>query len=243
MADKNYKNDNLVLISGASSTGKSASLMNLENPEGVMYLNCEGKKIPFRSKFKEFSIIDPNQVYEAFEHAETQDDIHTIIIDTSTYLMDMYESIYVLPSSNTMKSWSDYAQYFKKLMQYYVAKSTKNVIILAHTRQVMNEAEMVLETKVPIKGALANQGCESYFSTVISTKKVTLNKLEEYKNDLLNITEDDELLGFKYVFQTRITKDTVNERMRGPMGMWSREETYIDNDVQKVINRLHEYYK
>jgi len=191
----------------------------------------------------EINIIDPNQVYEAFEYAETQDDVHTIVIDTLTYLMDMYESIYVLPSANTMKMWGEYAQYFKKLMQYYVAKSTKNVIILAHTKQVMNEAEMVLETKVPVKGSLNNQGIESYFSTVISTKKVTLNKLEEYKNGLLNITEDDELLGFKYVFQTRITKDTVNERMRGPMGMWSREETYIDNDVQKVINRLHEYYK
>lgn len=34
-------NDNLVLIAGKSSTGKSASLMGLENPEGVMYLNCE----------------------------------------------------------------------------------------------------------------------------------------------------------------------------------------------------------
>ena len=34
-------NDNLVLICGKSSTGKSASLMGLEKPEGVMYLNCE----------------------------------------------------------------------------------------------------------------------------------------------------------------------------------------------------------
>lgn len=34
-------NDNLVLISGQSGEGKSASLMSIENPEGVMYLNCE----------------------------------------------------------------------------------------------------------------------------------------------------------------------------------------------------------
>jgi len=127
-------------------------------------------------------------------------------------------------------------------MQYYVAKSTKNVIILAHTRQIMNEADMVLETKVPIKGSLANQGIESYFSTVISTKKMPLNKLQDYQNDLLHITEDDEILGYKHVFQTRLTKDTVNERMRSPMGMWDRKETFIDNDVQLVIDRLHEFY-
>jgi len=240
---ENYENDNLVLISGASGTGKSASLMNIKDPEGVMYLNCEAnKKLPFRSKFQEFNIIDPNQVYEAFDYAEGQANIHTIVIDTLTYLMDMYETMYVLTAANTMKAWGDYAQYYKKLMQYYVAKSTKNVIILAHTRQIMNEADMVLETKVPIKGSLANQGIESYFSTVISTKKMPLNKLQDYQNNLLHITEDDEILGYKHVFQTRLTKDTVNERMRSPMGMWSREETFIDNDVQLVIDRLHEFY-
>ena len=34
-------NDHLVLLCGKSATGKSASLMGLEKPEGVMYLNCE----------------------------------------------------------------------------------------------------------------------------------------------------------------------------------------------------------
>jgi hypothetical protein len=34
-------NDNLALIVGKSAGGKSASLRNLKNPEGVMYLNCE----------------------------------------------------------------------------------------------------------------------------------------------------------------------------------------------------------
>lgn len=34
-------NDHLVLLCGKSATGKSTSLMGMENPEGVMYLNCE----------------------------------------------------------------------------------------------------------------------------------------------------------------------------------------------------------
>jgi len=34
-------NDNLVLVCGVSGSGKSASLRNLPNPEGVMYLNTE----------------------------------------------------------------------------------------------------------------------------------------------------------------------------------------------------------
>mgnify|MGYP003639177490 CR=1 FL=1 len=47
-------NNHLVLVSGKSSSGKSASLMSMDKPEGVMYLNCEnGKKLPFKSKIIE----------------------------------------------------------------------------------------------------------------------------------------------------------------------------------------------
>ena len=236
-------NDNLVLIAGKSSTGKSASLMGLENPEGVMYLNCEsGKKLPFKAKFKQYVITDPLQVFEAFEAAENMPDVHTIVIDTLTYLMDMYESLYVYNATNTQKAWGDFAQYYKALMQNYVAKSTKNVIFLAHTSDSLNEAEMTMETKVPVKGSIKNNGIESYFSVVISTKKVPLKALKDYSNDLLTITPDEEALGFKYVFQTRLTKDTVGERMRGPLGLFETKETFIDNNAQLVLNRLHDYY-
>lgn len=98
------QNDHLVLISGSSATGKSASLMGFTQPEGVMFLACEPKKLPFKSKFQEFKITDPLQVIEAIEHAETMPNIHTIVIDTATFLFDMYESQYVLTSPNTMKA-------------------------------------------------------------------------------------------------------------------------------------------
>lgn len=236
-------NDNLVLLVGKSATGKSASLMGLEKQEGVMYLNCEaGKKLPFRAKFKQYTITDPLQIMEAFEAAEKMPDVHTIVIDTLTYLLDMYESVYVLPSTNTMQAWGQFSQYFKQLMQQYVAKSTKNVIFLAHAADTMNESEMVMETKVPVKGALKNNGIESYFSIVLASKKVSLKTIKDYGSPLLNITPEEEALGFKYVFQTKLTKDTVHERLRGPLGLWDTKETFIDNNMQLVLNRLHEYY-
>jgi len=238
------ENDNLVLIGGKSATGKSASLMNIEKPEGVMYLNCENnKKLPFKSKFMELAVTDPLQIYEAFTKAEDLKDIHTIVVDSLTYLMDMYETVHVLSATNTMKAWGEYAQFMKKLMSQYVAVSTKNIIFLAHTSDVMNEAEMINETLVKVKGSLMNQGIESYFSTVLSCKKVPVAKLEPYESDLLSITDEEEHLGFKYVYQTRLTKETVNERMRSSLGMWDVKETFIDNNIQHVIQRLHEYYQ
>ena len=156
--------------------------------------------------------------------------------------MDMYESLYVIPSTNTMKSWSDFAQYFKNLRQQYVAKSTKNVIFLAHLEDIYNETEMVMQTKVPIKGSLKKNGIESYFTDVISTKKITLKDLKDYSNNLLTFTPKEKELGYKHVFQTNLTKTTINERISGSMGLWSTEETYINNDIQLVLDRLHQYY-
>jgi len=158
-------------------------------------------------------------------------------------MMDMYETMYVLTSTNTMKAWGEYAQFFKRLMSHYVANSTKNVIFLAHTLDVLNEAEMINETLVKVKGSLMNQGTESYFSTVLSSKKVSVNKLDPYESKLLNISEEEEAISVKYIFQTRLTKETVNERIRASLGMWSVKETMIDNDIQLVLDRIHEYYK
>ena len=236
-------NDQLVLIAGESGTGKSASLINLPNHERVMYLNCEsGKRLPFKNKFKTFVITDPLQVLEAFDHAKNNPDFDIIVIDTLTFLMDMYESQYVLGAANTMQGWSNYAQFFKELMQDKVASSDKSVIILAHTRQDLDEKAMDMKTAVPVKGSLRNNGIEAYFSTVVATKKVSLKELEPYSSELPTITEQDELLGFKHVFQTQLTKATIGERIRSPMGMFTRSQTYINNDAAMLLQHLHEYY-
>ena len=237
------ENTQLVLIGGKSSTGKSASLMGLDNPERVAYMNCENnKRLPFPAKFMQANVTDPLQVQQTMEALRNNPKFDVVVVDTLTYLMDMYETQYVLTSANTMKAWGDYAQFFKRLMQEGVAKSDKQIIFTAHTSDIYNEGDMVTETMIKVKGSLMNQGIESYFSTVISTKKMSLKALDKYKSDLLNITPQEEALGFKYVFQTMLTKETFNERIRGPLGMWLPNETFIDNNAQLVLNRLKEYY-
>lgn len=236
-------NDMLVLIAGDSASGKSASLENLRNPEGVMYLNCEAsKRLPFKSKFDEYTITDPYQVYEAFTVAETMPDCHTIVIDGLNYLMDMFESVHVLTSPNGMKAWGDYGQFFRNLMQQYVAKSTKNVVCLAHVSKTFIEDNGgYFDTAVPVKGAMKGK-VESFFSTIVYTKRVPIRKLEEYKNPMLTIDEEDELVGIKYCFQTRCTKETVDEKMRGPRRLWKKDETFINNDAQVLLDHLAEFY-
>ena len=236
-------NDQLVLIAGESGTGKSASLMNFPNQEKVMYLNCEaGKRLPFKNKFKNFTVTDPYQVHEAFDHAYNNPDYSIIVIDTITFLMDMFETQYVLAAADTQKAWGSYAQFFKVLMQEKVAASDKAVIFLGHTRSELDQKAMEMKTAVPVKGSLKNNGIEAYFSTVVSTKKVDLKDLEPYKSDLLQITEQDELLGYKHVFQTQLTKSTIGERIRSPMGLFTRAQTFMDNDAGLLLKHLNEYY-
>lgn len=237
------QNNQLILVSGYSSTGKSSSLRNLREPEKWMYLNCEGKLLPFRSKFQEYKISDPYQVYEAFDYAtDPSNDIAGIIVDSLTYLMDMFETNYVQTASDTRKAWAEYGNFFRTLMFDKVVKFNKDTIFLAHVLDTTDETDLSIRTQVPIKGALKAQGVESFFSTVVSTKRKNIKDLKDYDNKMLTITEDEELDGFKYVFQTRIDKKSINERIRSPMGMFSRKETFVDNDCQMLLDHLREYY-
>jgi hypothetical protein len=236
-------NEQLVLIGGESASGKSASLRNLPKPEKVAYLNCEsGKRLPFKNDFQPYTITDPYQVHEAFDFAIGNNDVDIIIVDTLTFLMDMFETQYVIPATNGMQAWGHYQQFFKTLMQDKVASSDKSVIFTAHTRQDLDEKSMSMKTQVPIKGALKNNGVEAYFSTVVAAKRMSLKDLEPYSSDLLNITEQDELLGFKHVFQTQLTKETIGERIRSPMGLFDQQQTFMDNDAGMLLKHLTKYY-
>lgn len=242
--DSNEPNDQLFLIVGYSSTGKSAALRNIQNQERWLYLNTEaGKRLPFKNSFQSYRIADPLQVHEAFDYGTDNTEVDGIIVDSLTFLMDMYETQYVLTATNTMKAWGDFNQFFKVLMQEKVTLFNKPAIFTAHVLDVYDEKAMEYKVSVPIKGALKGNGIEAYFSTIVAAKKVAISELEKYKNSLLVISDDEKELGYKHVFQTRPTKGTTGERIRAPMGLFTKEQTYIDNDAQLLLNHLQKFYR
>ena len=239
-------NDQLILVAGFSGTGKSASLRNIRNQERWLYFNTEaGKKLPFKNKFQNFRIGDPYEVIQGFDWAmepENSGNVDGIIVDSLTFLMDMFESQYVLGSANTMKAWGDFNQFFKTIMQNKVIAFGKPVIFMAHVKEDLDEKNMELKTSVPIKDSLRGNGVEAYFSTVVSTKKVSIKELEKFNSDLLDLSDEDKELGYKHVFQTRITKGTTGERIRSPMALFTKAQTYMDNDCQLLLDHLHSFY-
>lgn len=236
----------MALIVGQSAQGKSMSLQTLKKPKGVMYLNTESnKKLPFDNcKFQQYTITEPGEVEEAFVYAkDNSDEFHTIVIDTFTFLMEMYETQVINTAKDTREAWGQYAQYIKRIMHNHIPQSPQNILILAHAAPKFNEDEETINVAVPIKGSIGRTGFESFFSCVVAAKVKTLKELEDYENDLLTYNEDEEELGIKHVFQTKLTKRSLNEKLRGPLNMWSKQETYINNDAQALIDRLRKYYK
>jgi len=237
-------NDQMILIGGVSGAGKSAALRNIRNQDRWIYINCEaGKRLPFKNKFINARVDDPYQVYNYVDDAiDNPDDVDGLIIDSSTFMMDMFESQYVLGTADTMKGWSNYAQFWKNLLQQKLVQFGKPVIIIAHVLEVYDESAMAMKRSVPIKGAIKNQGVEAYFSTVVEATKIPIKDLKDFDPELLHISEDEQDLGFKYVFQTRLTKETIGTRIRSPMGMFTKKQTYMDNDAQLLLDHLHKFY-
>ncbi len=191
-------NKRTAMICGASTNGKSASLRDLPDPAGVLYLNMEaGKDLPFKSKFKEVIVTDPLQAYTYMDAIEKPDNgkCHTVVFDGTNFMMDMFELLHVTNAADTQKAWGQYQEFFKRLMQTYVARSTKNVLFTGHTFNIYDKENMVMEKKIPVKGALAKAGIEAYFTTIVAAKQVPISMLEDFQNDLLTITPEEEAIG------------------------------------------------
>lgn len=240
------ENPKSLLICGESGMGKSTSLMNIRGQEGVVYINCDsGKPLPFKNNFKRITIDDPKEIFNIFQ--QIMDDpkkrIHTVVIDTISFLMDRFEAVHVNTAPNTMVAWGEYGNFFRTLMNEYVAKCPAYVIFLGHLDAQVNENTGETQYSVPVKGALKKNGLEAYFTTVIAAKKVRVTELEKYSSSLLTITKREQVLGYKHVFQTLTTKKTIGDRIRSPIGLFKDDDTYINNDVQLVIDQLINYYK
>lgn len=234
-------NKHIVLVVGKPNTGKSMCLQNLPNQERIAYLNTDCKQLPFRSKMLERYITDPNDVLQGISDIEQHPDIDMAVLDTLTFLMDQYEQQVVNTATNTMKAWGNYANFYKTFI-HSIKSGTKNYVILAHAKDVVNETEMILETKIPIKGSVGHTGAEADFTIILGAKKISIKEAKQNLNDLLTITPEEEEDGVKYVFQTRIDKNSMNEKIRSPIGLWQRDQKFIDNDINLVFNQLNKYY-
>lgn len=244
------ENPKSILICGESGHGKSASLLGIKDRDDVLYLNCEaGKPLPFPNKFKKKTITDPEDVINYIEELANLGDenpFNFVVIDTISFMMDMFERQYINGASNTMKMWGEYGLFFPRLMDATAKVENTFFIMLGHLDSYHDEDEGIMKYSVPVKGALKTKGLEAFFTTVLYVKRMRVKDIEKAVpegNSLLNISDKDRARTYKHVFLTEPDKNTIGGRIRSPLGMWSDDELYIDNDISYVIKRLTEYYR
>lgn len=218
-------NKNMVLVAGKPATGKTASLRNLPKDK-TAYLNADGKRVVFGEEFDlTANIKSPHDIIPTMEQVEEMEGVEYVVLDTLSFMMEMFETQVVNRSSNTQQAWGEYADFYKKVTQK-IKNSGKKYVVLAHLMDVYNEDELVKESKVPVKGSVGRRGVEADYDIIVNSVKV----------------KDDSPLGFSYKFQTQLTKETMNTNIRHPIGFWKPEEVYIDNDVVKIFEQINKFY-
>ena len=226
---------------GKPNTGKSTSLRTLKNQNSMVYLNTDLKDLPFVDDFMmNVEVSDAMDVISYISEIESNAKVTGAVLDTITFLMAMYERQYVVPAVDGQKAWGGYGNFYRQFI-HDIKAGTKDYVVYAHADSVLNAEAMVMDTKVPIKGAVGKIGVEADFTTILSTKQVTVKSLEGHENALLHITDEEIEDGVKHVFCTRVTKNSIGEKMRSGIGLWGRDELYIDNDMEQVFNRLRTY--
>jgi len=151
---------------GRPNMGKSASLQNLENQNKLVYLNTDLKELPFKDSFaKNVEVVNAIDALAYIDEIEANPDMDGVILDTITFLMNMYERQYVASSNDTQKAWGQYGNFYREMM-HKIKSGTKNYFVLAHEMTELNEQTMQMESKVPVKGAVGKIGV-NYSSSAI----------------------------------------------------------------------------
>jgi len=101
-------NNHIVLITGSANSGKSTSLMFLDKPEEIVYFNTDKKALPFKIKFKKDIKLDhPEKIMPFLQQIEAQESVSGVVLDTVTFLMQMYERMCVRTAPDGRKAWGE----------------------------------------------------------------------------------------------------------------------------------------
>jgi len=218
-----------ILIIGASGTGKSTSLRNLD-PKSTFIINVLGKPLPFRGFFKQYTLASKEnpkgnyfvtdnylEMIKVIERVNTnRPDIKTLIVDDVQYvLLNSYMRKCkepLKPKESGFQKYSDLATEYWLLMTALTScRNDLLTIALSH-----NEVDMQGKSIIKSVGKLLSEkiSIEGMFTTVLQTA----------------------LVEGKYLFQTQGDEGTI---AKSPMDMF--ENKYIENDLSYVINKVKEY--
>ncbi len=219
------KVDKTLLIVGDTGTGKTTSMEDLPLKHTI-YINVDGKMLPFRAKslYKHVNLESTEQLINGMIAAEDDPQVEFVVVDTLTFLGDMFYTEHIEHASNGMAGWAAYKSYINKVLNM-AKKSSKHYVFLAHAQDVYDEKEMITKSFGKIQGSLKGGGLEQHFTFVLYSQVVK---------------GDDGMP--KYVFQTNKSKQNMGVSAKTPRGIFTEPYTEA-NSIREVFHAIDTYYE
>ena len=218
------ENKKIVLLIGESGSGKTSSLRNMPLEETV-YIDVDRKSIKSFKKmdqFKDWVKLDyVDHLIPGLHSIEADDECKYVVIDTLSFLMDLFVTQKIDTAADSRSAWGDYKKFYKEMINF-AKTSNKSFIFLAHPKTVYNEQEMESKTFAYAQGSIASK-IEADFAVVAYTRK--------YLNQ-------DGIPAFG--FSVGLTKETIHTSVKSPFGMFD-EPTLDDNDIMEIFKAIEEY--
>lgn len=220
------ENQKIFLLVGASGSGKTSGMRNMPLEKTVL-INTELKSmLPFRGhqRLKRHWVVnDVNKFMAGLELIEKDEDIEYCILDSLSYLMNMYELQKVKPATNGQKAWGDYGDFYRTLIMF-IKNSKKSWVITCHPKEVFDEKAGEYRTSAAIKGSLSGL-VEADFNVVIYTDIGT---------------NEDGMPMYRYLVKK--TKETLGKSVKSPFMMFDEAHTQ-SNDIMEVFTAIENYIK
>ncbi|MGP1438490.1 MAG: hypothetical protein ACTTKH_05400 [Treponema sp.] len=206
----------LVLLTGDSGTGKSASLRNFKSKEASVF-NVAKKPLPFKNTgSNKLPLVDVNS-YEELKLNLKRARNKTLIIDDAQYLM-AFEFFGSIEEKGFDKFTRMGKNFYSLVKSASMLEKDKVIYFFMHKEIIEGGQE-----KAKTLGRLLDE-------------KLTLEGL--FTICLKTIVQETSQGNIGYYFSTR---NSGYDRVKTPMGMF--ESPLIENDLKLVDDKIREFYE
>ncbi len=223
---------NLVIVLGASGSGKSTSIKTLK-PEETVIINVLGKDLPFKGSRVNYTREKKNLIQSASwdniismmqSISKNFPNIHNIVIDDAIYVMRT--EFFDRSKEKGYDKYNELADHFRRIIaEGNSLRKDITVFMLLHTEAVEAEGS-VIGYKASTVGKLLDK-----MYNPIESVSITLFAQPKY----------DEKGKPQFGFWTHPMKvNGLEIPAKSPDEMFT--EDFIDNSLQLVLDRMNEYY-
>lgn len=223
---------NLVIVLGASGSGKSTSIKSL-NPQETVVLNVLGKDLPFKGSRANYTREKKNLIQSSSwdniismmqSISKNLPNVHNIIIDDAIYIMRT--EFFDRSKETGFNKYNELADHFRRIIsEGNNLRSDITVFMLLHTETIDTDGS-VIGYKASTVGKLLDK---------------MYNPLESVSITLFAQPKYDDKGRPEFGFWTHPMKvNGVEIPAKSPAEMF--DEDFIPNSLQLVLDKMKEYY-